>query len=145
MTIIARANQLELRLTRDATEIEAAQRLRYRVFYEEMGAVPTPAMLQPDRRRPVRRGGRPSGRGRPRPRDRARLASSAATAMLRESVARQPAASTPRRSSTFGGACAHGEIMELGRSCVEPEYRTGAVMQLLWRGIADYIDATASG
>ena len=33
-----------------------------------------------------------------------------------------------------------GEIMELGRSCVEPEYRTGAVMQLLWRGIADYLD-----
>src|SRR4051794_41280417 len=30
--------------------------------------------------------------------------------------------------------------MELGRSCVEPDYRTGAVMQLLWRGIADYLD-----
>jgi putative hemolysin len=30
--------------------------------------------------------------------------------------------------------------MELGRSCVEPSYRTGAVMQLLWRGIADYVD-----
>ena len=44
MTILARANQLELRLTRDPAEIEAAQRLRYRVFYEEMGAVPTPAM-----------------------------------------------------------------------------------------------------
>ena len=29
--------------------------------------------------------------------------------------------------------------MELGRSCVEPSYRTGAVMQLLWRGIAAYV------
>ena len=45
MTILARANQLELRLSRDPVAIEAAQRLRYRVFYEEMGAVPTPAML----------------------------------------------------------------------------------------------------
>ena len=44
MTILARANQLELRLTSDPAEIEAAQRLRYRVFYEEMGAVATPAM-----------------------------------------------------------------------------------------------------
>jgi putative hemolysin len=34
-----------------------------------------------------------------------------------------------------------GEIMELGRSCVAPDYRNGAVMQLLWRGIADYIDS----
>ena len=35
--------------------------------------------------------------------------------------------------------------MELGRSCVEPEYRTGTVMQLLWRGIADYIDSHRVG
>jgi putative hemolysin len=41
--------------------------------------------------------------------------------------------------------CVGGEIMELGRSCVEPEYRTGAVMQLLWRGIADYIDTHGVG
>ncbi|MFM8989717.1 MAG: GNAT family N-acetyltransferase [Alphaproteobacteria bacterium] len=29
---------------RDAAEVEAAQRLRYRVFYEEMGAAPTAEM-----------------------------------------------------------------------------------------------------
>ena len=44
MTVLARANELELRLTKDAAEIAAAQRLRFRVFYDEMGAVPTPAM-----------------------------------------------------------------------------------------------------
>jgi putative hemolysin len=38
-----------------------------------------------------------------------------------------------------------GELMELGRSCVEASYRTGAVMQLLWRGIADYIDGNRVG
>lgn len=37
MTIIARANQLEV-----------AQRLRYRIFYQEMGAVPTSAEREAD-------------------------------------------------------------------------------------------------
>jgi len=32
-----------------------------------------------------------------------------------------------------------GEILELGRSCVDPAYRTKAAMGLLWKGIADYI------
>jgi putative hemolysin len=29
--------------------------------------------------------------------------------------------------------------LELGRSCVAPEYRNGRVIQLLWEGIADYV------
>jgi putative hemolysin len=32
-----------------------------------------------------------------------------------------------------------GEILELGRSCVDPRYRNRAVLQLLWRGIASYV------
>jgi len=32
-----------------------------------------------------------------------------------------------------------GEILELGRSCVDPGYRNRAVMQLLWQGIAGYV------
>lgn len=32
-----------------------------------------------------------------------------------------------------------GEIMELGRSCVDIEYRGRAAMQLLWRGIGAYV------
>src|SRR3712207_8123570 len=44
MTSIARAaNQLELRLVTGGPELAAAQRLRYQVFYEELGAVPTAA------------------------------------------------------------------------------------------------------
>ena len=30
-------------------------------------------------------------------------------------------------------------LLELGRSCVHPSYRTGAVIQLLWRGIGAYV------
>jgi len=32
-----------------------------------------------------------------------------------------------------------GNILELGRSCVHPDYRGRAVMSLLWRGITDYV------
>jgi putative hemolysin len=32
-----------------------------------------------------------------------------------------------------------GEVLELGRSCVDAAHRNRAVMQLLWRGIAAYV------
>ena len=32
-----------------------------------------------------------------------------------------------------------GEIVEMGRVCIDPDYRSRAVMQLLWKGIADYV------
>ena len=32
-----------------------------------------------------------------------------------------------------------GEIMALGRSCVDPEYRSRPTMQLLWQAIASYV------
>src|SRR5437868_9732337 len=38
---VALRKGLEVRLAATATEIDAAQALRYRVFYEEMGARPT--------------------------------------------------------------------------------------------------------
>src|SRR3954452_23839261 len=39
---VALRRGLEVRLAASATEIDAAQALRYRVFYEEMGARPSP-------------------------------------------------------------------------------------------------------
>jgi putative hemolysin len=39
-----RTGTLEVRLAQTLAEIEAAQRLRYDIFYREMGAKPTPAM-----------------------------------------------------------------------------------------------------
>lgn len=35
-----------------------------------------------------------------------------------------------------------GEKLELGRACVAPKFRSGRVIQLLWRGIAEYIKRT---
>jgi putative hemolysin len=33
------------------------------------------------------------------------------------------------------------EVLELGRSCVDPAYRSRGVMQILWKGIAEYLVA----
>lgn len=37
-----------------------------------------------------------------------------------------------------------GVKLELGRACIQKEYRTGVVIALLWRGIAEYMAATHS-
>lgn len=35
-----------------------------------------------------------------------------------------------------------GHKLELGRACIRPQYRTGAIIALLWRGVKQYMDAT---
>jgi putative hemolysin len=147
MTILARANQLELRLVQGGPEVTAAQRLRYRVFYEEMGATAPPAMqasgsdvdafdARADHLVVV---------------DLARSSEQqpfvvGCYRVLRESVAGGHAGFYTAQEFDLGDVRAPtGEVMELGRSCVEPAYRNGAVMQLLWRGIADYVDANRVG
>jgi len=37
-----------------------------------------------------------------------------------------------------------GEKLELGRACIDPQYRKGTVISLIWRGIAEYLNKTAS-
>ena len=44
MARLATSGALEVRLAETEAEVEAAQQLRYRVFYEEMSAVPSPQM-----------------------------------------------------------------------------------------------------
>jgi putative hemolysin len=38
-----------------------------------------------------------------------------------------------------------GQLLELGRSCVAPEYRNSATISLLWRGIASYLHTHGIG
>ncbi len=131
------AGSLEAYVARTPEEIQASQRLRYRVFVEEMGAKASPEMhagkidfdefdnlcdhmLIVDNEK----NGKVVGTYR----------------LLRRS--RLPA---DRRFYTEGEyniskALGHfkGEIMELGRSCVDKEYRNRSTIQLLWRAIGDY-------
>src|SRR5262249_14890728 len=47
--VLAAFGSLEVRVAATEYEIEAAQRLRYRIFYEEMSAIPTPQMREQQR------------------------------------------------------------------------------------------------
>jgi putative hemolysin len=133
------AGDFEVRLAESAAEIDAAQALRYRVFYEEMTAKPTPEMaaqrrdfddfdavsdhlLVLDRRR----GEGPEG--------------VVGTYRL---IRRSAAAKMGRFYSSAEYDIQKmidypGEVLELGRSCIEKDARNTATMQMLWRGIALY-------
>ncbi|WP_373085208.1 GNAT family N-acetyltransferase [Sneathiella sp.] len=134
-------NNLELRLAQCAADVDAAQSLRYRIFYEEMGATPTPQcrafardvdrydeicdhLLVIDLDRSDNRGPCVVGTYR----------------FLRSSVARKFSGFYSENEFDLGNLHAFpGEIMELGRSCIDAAYRRRGAMQLLWRGIAAYI------
>ena len=145
--ILAQSGSLEVRIAESEHEIAAAQRLRYRVFYEEMSAIPTPQMRAQRRDfdrydgfcdhlltidRSVKDAfGEPTVVG--------------CYRLLRGEVA-----------ALHGGyytACEYDltpvikdhppgtRFLELGRSCVLKSYRARAsTMQLLWRGIVLYLD-----
>lgn len=135
-----RAGQLCVRLAQDSDEIEASQRLRYRVFYEEMAAHPTEAM------RAVRRDfddfdpicdhllvldhGRGDGG----------QAVVGSYRLLRREVALQHRGFYSADEYDISPLLRHPErVLELGRSCVDADYRSGPTMQLLWQGITAYI------
>ena len=136
---VTAGNQI-IRLATSAAELDAAQELRYRVFYDEMGARPLPEMAAS--RRDFDRydaacdhlvvvdsqrtdGNQVVGTYRVMRREHARVVRgfySASEFDVRPLV-------------RF-----NGNIMELGRSCVDEGYRDRATMQLLWRGIAEYVN-----
>ncbi|MGP1394075.1 MAG: GNAT family N-acetyltransferase [Inquilinaceae bacterium] len=135
-----RAGSLEVRLAETPAEIRAAQALRYRVFYDEMNARPSPEM---------------AAAGQDMDRfdaiadhllviDNARGTGGQAVVgtyrMIRREAANRVGTFYSADEFDIGALLAHpGEILELGRSCVDPGYRTGQTMQLLWRGIAAYV------
>ena len=132
---------LGARLARDAADIAAAQALRYRVFYDEMMAVPD-AETKAARRDvdpfdevcehllvfDTERGEGPDG-------------IVATYRLLRGSRAREKG----HRFYTAGEYDISmlenqpGEVLELGRSCVDANYRGRPTMQLLWGAIAQFV------
>ena len=135
-----RAGTLGVRIATDAAEIDAVQALRYRVFYQEMGATPDPALAADARDRDAFDDVA----------DHLLVVDHALGSGLDNVVGtyrliRQSAAARIGRFYTAGEydiaalATFPGPILELGRSCVAAAYRNRAVMQLLWRGIAAYV------
>lgn len=128
-----------VRLARSRAEIEAAQRLRYEVFYRECGATASPEM------------------------ERAQaefsdldwvadhlivvdtsLAADAQVVgnyrLLRNESAQRFGKFYSQDEFNIAPLLATGEnLLELGRSCVHKDYRTRPVLELLWQGIAEYV------
>lgn len=137
-----RLNAFTIRLAESADDLEAAQALRYRVFYEERGAMPTAAMraarldfdAYDDACDHLLVVDAEKGNG--------KVAVVGTYRLLRRSVAlrgrgfysEQEFDLTPLMDTP-------GELVELGRSCVDSAYRSRGVLQLLWRGLAAYVHA----
>jgi putative hemolysin len=138
-----RHGPLEVRIAREAAEVTEAQRLRYRVFYEEMTAKPTPEMQaigldfdkydtacdhllvlhHADVENPASKG-----------------TIIGTYRLLRRSAAAQVGGFyTAGEFDISKLEAVEGEIMELGRACVDARFRSRPTMQLLWRGIASYV------
>lgn len=138
----ATARNLSVRLAESAADLVAVQGLRWKIFHEEFGAGGEQALaanLDADAYDPLcdhllvidrEPGGAERVVGTYR--------------LLRETVARRSFGFYSATEFDLGPLLAgpgrpHGELLELGRSCVLPAYRTSATISLLWRGIADYI------
>lgn len=127
-----------VRLTKDDAEIRAAQRLRYEVFYEEYGAKADPAM-QAERLDVDQYDAHAKhlivideSHSPPRIVGTYRLLMQDAAERAGQFYSSQEYDLTPLLTSG-------GRLLELGRSCVLPAYRTRPILQLLWQGIADYV------
>ena len=129
-----------MRLARTSAEMDAGFALRFRVFYEEMGA-------RPDASAATSR------------RDTDRFDTVADHLLvLDHDLGNGPAAvvgtyrliqrEAAERVGGFYSAAEYdispllaypGRVLELGRSCVHEAYRTRGTLQLLWQGIAAYV------
>lgn len=145
---LGRLGALEVRLARGKKEVRKAQRLRYDVFYEEGGALPSPKIAFTRR-------------------DADRFdkfchhlividhASTTARGKTKPKVVGAYRLLQGDMGSKAGGFYSSGEydlepflarqssarVLELGRSCVLATYRTKRVIELLWRGLLLYIRA----
>lgn len=136
----ANLDKVTIRLAKTQREVEAAQHLRYKVFYEEFGAIPSPQMQA--MRRDFDEYDDIA--------DHLIVVDQSIADMDRKIVGtyrlvRQEAARQLGHFYTSGeydisAITARDEsLLELGRSCVLAEYRTRPVLQLLWQGITNYM------
>jgi L-ornithine Nalpha-acyltransferase len=131
---------LQVRLATSIADIDAVQALRYRIFYERMGARPEPGMTR------LHRDSDPFDEicDHLMVLDHARGTGANAVVgtyrLIRREAARRCGRFYSGAEYDISRLLAHpGPILELGRSCVDPAYRARAVMPLLWSGIAAYV------
>ncbi|MBI3146649.1 MAG: GNAT family N-acetyltransferase [Pseudogulbenkiania sp.] len=126
--------RLSVRLADNPHDIRRAQKLRFDVFAGEMGARLTSSHLgiDCDDYDPLC--------------DHL-IVEDATSGMVVGTYRMLPPAAARRAPSLYSehefdlGRLAHvrDRLLEVGRSCVHPDFRSGAVIALLWSGLADYI------
>ena len=131
---------LQVRLAETAEDIDAAQSLRYRIFYETLGARPLPDMLR--RRRDIDRFDDDCDHllvlDHAREGDHDRVVGTYRL-LRREAAARLGGFYSANEYDITPLVAQSSEILELGRSCVDAAYRQRPAMQMLWSGIAAYV------
>jgi L-ornithine Nalpha-acyltransferase len=144
--VLTASGALEVRLAETEPEVEAAQRLRYRVFYDEMSAIPSPAMREARRdfdkfdeycdhmlvvdREALDDDGQPMVVGT------YRLMRDVDAARAGGFYTAGEYDIVPMLARMESGA----RLLELGRSCVLDTYRSRpACLQLLWKGVMVYV------
>jgi L-ornithine Nalpha-acyltransferase len=134
MLPVAIPENVEVRLARDDHEVEASQALRYRVFYEEMGAKPCPrtqeTKLDRDAYDPVCQHLLALADG---------MVVGTYRLIDRRAAAQVGGFYSAREFDISALVAFPGEILELGRSCVDPRWRNRGTLQMLWQGLATYI------
>jgi putative hemolysin len=146
--IIGRLGTLEVRLARTTKDIRRCQRLRFKVFYEEMGAKSDARALISrrdidaydrlcDHIMVIDREGKLNRFGLKKPKV------IGTYRLLRSDVARAAGVdfytSGEYDLSGFLAANAGLRLLELGRSCVLEPYRNKRTVELLWHGVWRYI------
>ena len=141
---LAASGKLEVRLAGSPDELTACQKLRYRVFFEEMDARPSPEEAREgrdfdqfdgvcDHLMVIDRSGpdRVVGTYRLLRREVAEANGGYYTAGEYDLT---PFSSDANRDANY---------LELGRSCVHADFRTKPVIDLLWKGIGAYVERHA--
>ena len=140
MTVVgqrmAAAQGFDVRLAGSEDEIAAAQRLRYDVFVEELGGdgplVDHENRLERDRFDPYFDHLIATDTNRGEVVGVYRLLRDDQAARAGQFYSEDEYDLSPLRNSGR-------RLMELGRSCLHPDYRGGPAMFLLWQGLADYV------
>ncbi len=133
---------LHLRLAENLDEVEAAQTLRYQVFYEGTAAKATEEVAARKRDFDAfdehcdhllvfdrSRGDGPEA------------VIGTYRLMRREAAERCGRFYTEGEYDIANLLDFPGDILELGRSCIAEKFRNGPTMQLLWRGVVEYVVA----
>jgi putative hemolysin len=143
---LGRIGSLEVRLAQTAAEVRQAQKLRYRVFYQEGSAIANPGRLFArrdvdsydaicDHLLVIDHASRDKGPGN-------RPAVVGTYRLLRQPLAEDFGGFYTAGEFDIGGLIARHaglQFLELGRSCVLAPYRNKGTVELLWQGIHGYV------